>query len=73
MDVAPTILYLLGLPIPKGFDGKVLTGALEPEMLKACPIRVEDIPLEVGLPEFAMTETEEEKIKKELRGLGYMG
>ena len=73
MDVAPTILYLLGLPIPKGFDGKVLAGALEPEMLKACPIRVEDIPLDVGLPEFAMTETEEEEIKKELRGLGYMG
>jgi predicted AlkP superfamily phosphohydrolase/phosphomutase len=73
MDVAPTILYLLGLPVSKGFDGKVLTEALEPDTLKTHPIRVEDIPLEVQGTDFKMTETEEEEIKKKLRGLGYMG
>jgi predicted AlkP superfamily phosphohydrolase/phosphomutase len=73
MDVAPTILYLLGLPVSKGFDGKVLTEALEPDILKTRPIRVEDIPLEVQGTDFKMTETEEEEIKKKLRGLGYMG
>ena len=69
MDVAPTILYLLGLPVSKGFDGKVLTEALEPDVLKAYPINAEDIPLEVEVTGFEMTETEEEEIKKKLRGL----
>ncbi len=72
MDLAPTILYLLDLPIPKGFDGKVLVDALEPEVLKACPVRVEDISLQADGAEFLMAETEEEEIKKKLRGLGYM-
>jgi predicted AlkP superfamily phosphohydrolase/phosphomutase len=73
MDVAPTILYLLGLPIPEGFDGKVLTGALEPDVLKAYPIRTEDISLEVEGTDFVMTKTEEEEVRKSLRGLGYLG
>ncbi len=70
-DVAPTILYLLGLPVPEGFDGGVLTEALEPEAVKANPIRHEDIPLEVESTEFVMGRTEEEEIRKRLGGLGY--
>jgi predicted AlkP superfamily phosphohydrolase/phosphomutase len=72
IDVAPTILYLLGLPIPKGFDGRVLTEALEPDVLKAYPIKKEDISLEVEGTEFKMTKTEEEEVRKSLRGLGYV-
>ena len=73
IDVAPTILYLLGLPVPSGFDGKVLTDALEPDLLRAYPIRKEDIFLEVESKGFVMTETEEEKIRKNLQELGYIG
>jgi predicted AlkP superfamily phosphohydrolase/phosphomutase len=72
MDVAPTILYLLDLPVPKGFDGKVLTEALDLDILKTIPVRIEDIPLEVEVPGFVMTETEEEEVRKALRGLGYI-
>jgi hypothetical protein len=72
MDVAPTILYLLDLPVPEGFDGRVLTECLDPEILKTNPVRFEDIPLETEVPGFVLTETEEEEIKKALRGLGYM-
>lgn len=71
MDVAPMILYLLGLPIPKDIDGRVLTEALEPEILKAYPVRYEDIPLGVEGPKFVMTGAEEEEVRKSLRGLGY--
>jgi predicted AlkP superfamily phosphohydrolase/phosphomutase len=71
MDVAPTILYLLDLPVPKSFDGKVLTEIFEPDILKAHPIRVEDIPLEAESTEFVMGRAEEEEIKKRLGGLGY--
>jgi predicted AlkP superfamily phosphohydrolase/phosphomutase len=73
MDVAPTILYLLGLPVPKDFDGKVLVEALEPDVLKAYPIRTEDISLEVEGTDFVMTKTEEEEVRKSLKGLGYLG
>jgi len=72
MDMAPTILHLMGLPVPKGFDGKVLTEALEPEVVKMFPIRVEDIPLEVEVPEFLVEGAEEEEVKRRLRGLGYI-
>ena len=42
-DVAPTALYLLGLPIPSELDGRVLTSALEPELLTNRPVE-ESIP-----------------------------
>jgi len=72
MDLAPTILHLLGLPVSKGFDGRILTEALEPEVLKTCPIRTEDIPLEIEASEFVLTEAEEKEMRKKLQGLGYM-
>ena len=72
MDMAPTILYLLGVPVPKGFDGKVLTDALERDRLTTHPIQVEDPSLEVGASEFDMTEDEVEEMKKRLRGLQYI-
>jgi hypothetical protein len=72
MDLAPTILYLLDLPVPKGFDGKVLTEALDLDILKTTPVRIENIPLEVEVTGFIMTETEEEEVRKAVRGLGYI-
>ena len=38
VDVAPTLLYLAGLPLARDFDGRVLTEALEPELLKSQPL-----------------------------------
>jgi predicted AlkP superfamily phosphohydrolase/phosphomutase len=73
MDLAPTILYFLGLSISQGFDGKVLIEALEPDTLRGYPISAEDIPLEIEGVGFEMTATEKEEINKKLRGLGYLG
>ncbi|NOZ06930.1 MAG: hypothetical protein GXP41_11380, partial [Chloroflexi bacterium] len=39
LDIAPTVLHLLGLPLPRDLDGHVLTGALDPGFLEAHPIR----------------------------------
>ena len=72
MNVAPTILYLLGLPIPTGFDETVLTEALHLDTLKTSPVRIEDIPLKGEVPGFVMTEAEEGEVRKALRGLGYI-
>ena len=41
-DVAPTILYLLGLPIARDLDGRILDAILEPEEVRARPVLVID-------------------------------
>lgn len=38
IDVAPTLLYLSGLPIARDFDGRVLTELLEPGLLQRQPL-----------------------------------
>jgi predicted AlkP superfamily phosphohydrolase/phosphomutase len=39
IDVAPTALYLLGLPVPDDMDGVALVGALDPAFVQGTPIR----------------------------------
>jgi predicted AlkP superfamily phosphohydrolase/phosphomutase len=74
VDLAPTILYLLGLPIPADMDGQVLTQALDPALPSSRPIRREK---RVGRAEQIepggyLDAKEEEEIKDALRGLGYI-
>src|SRR5205807_8488878 len=38
IDLAPTLLYLLGVPVPEDMDGKVLTSAVRPDFLAAHPV-----------------------------------
>lgn len=66
LDVAPTCLYLLGHPLPGDFDGAVMEGAVDPEVLRKRPpvfkgtLNEEDRPL-----------TPEEQ--RALRNLPYVG
>ncbi len=39
LDIAPTVLYLLGYPVPQDLPGRVLTEVLEEEFLEKFPIR----------------------------------
>lgn len=41
-DVAPTILYLLGLPVPDDMDGRVLTECIEPSVLDSNQLQIVD-------------------------------
>jgi hypothetical protein len=73
LDLAPTILYLLGVPVPDDMDGRVLVEALRKQRLRAQPI--ESLPAEdvtTKEPDRDLTEQEEEEIKDRLRALGYM-
>jgi predicted AlkP superfamily phosphohydrolase/phosphomutase len=38
LDVAPTLLYLLGLPVARDMEGRVLTEILEPEFARDNPV-----------------------------------
>ncbi|MFC1474682.1 alkaline phosphatase family protein, partial [bacterium] len=36
-EIAPTILYLLGMPVPEDMKGKIMTDALDPEFVERFP------------------------------------
>ena len=77
IDVAPTLLYSLGLPIPSDFEGRAQTGIFEPFYLEKHPLHMGD---PTQPPESALwgkkgggAEIEEdEEIFKQLRALGYV-
>jgi arylsulfatase A-like enzyme len=39
LDVTPTLLYLLGQPVPDNVDGKVLKEILDPEFVRKHPLK----------------------------------
>ncbi|PYK15137.1 MAG: hypothetical protein DME64_07960 [Verrucomicrobia bacterium] len=73
IDLAPTLLYLLGSPVPEDMDGKVLTSAFRPEFLTAHPVRAGNAS---GVSEThrqsGYTEQESAKVEERLRALGYL-
>ena len=72
MDIAPTILYSLGLPIPETMDGRVVSGLFQPDFLEmhhpASEAEMEAIPA----VESNLSPQEEEQMKKLLERLGYL-
>ncbi len=72
IDVAPTILYMIGYPIPSDMDGKVLKDAFDPPYLKSNPIRYEKMTKKARGPKYKWSKEEEERIKKKLEALGYI-
>ena len=74
-DVTPTVLYLLGRPIPSDMDGKVLLDALQPEYVRSRPLTTAEgdgqITAEADSePTYAPAEAE--AINKQLQDLGYL-
>ncbi len=75
IDVAPTVLYLMGLPIPDDMDGRVLTDALDDEFVAANPPQWESIASERDGShgnQQAFTDDESELIARRLQALGYI-
>lgn len=73
VDVAPTVLYDLGLAVPTNMDGRVLTAALEPDFVAAHPVRRE-APLTESEWEQGeeYTDDEQAEITGRLAALGYI-
>ncbi len=71
-DVAPTVLYLLGIPAGRDMDGRILVEALDPKLLAARP------PTWIATHETgqrgggARPSPVDEEILEELRSLGYI-
>jgi predicted AlkP superfamily phosphohydrolase/phosphomutase len=73
MDLAPTILYLMGSKVPTDMDGRVLTDILEEACLKTHPIVYEEaLPQEEQRQAAGMSPEDEQALLDNLRGLGYI-
>jgi predicted AlkP superfamily phosphohydrolase/phosphomutase len=75
IDIAPTVLYLMGLPIPKDMDGHVLKDAFLPQYLTENPIRFEETSEENEGTDATFggySKEESEKIAERLKNLGYI-
>jgi predicted AlkP superfamily phosphohydrolase/phosphomutase len=74
VDVAPTLLYALGVPVPRDMDGRILTEAFTDEHLRAHPPEYvdRDASADGSGAVTAYTPGEEEQITRQLRDLGYV-
>jgi hypothetical protein len=75
LDIAPTMLYCLGLPIPEEFEGKVTAAAWEEGYLEEH--RIEAVKETAALPILDRAESpfsveEEKAIWAQLQSLGYV-
>jgi len=71
VDIAPTLLHLLGLPVPEDMEGRVLTGALSDEFAAHHPIqRGQATPASEAKRE--LSDDEARQVESRLRGLGYL-
>jgi predicted AlkP superfamily phosphohydrolase/phosphomutase len=71
IDITPTVLYLMGLPVFEEMDGRVLEEAIEPVYLKSHPIKVVSAMKYSGKGSIYSAE-DEEKIAESLKRLGYL-
>ncbi len=76
LDVTPTILALLGKPVGKDMDGRVLTEAIEPDFLRRQPVQfIDSYDAVLGkrsAPSGEDTDVGLEAVKERLRDLGYI-
>jgi predicted AlkP superfamily phosphohydrolase/phosphomutase len=74
MDVAPTVLHLMGIPVPEDMDGKVFAGALDRNFMLKNPVKYARVTKDEGFPEKIESYTQEDarKVKEKLKQLGYL-
>lgn len=72
IDLAPTILALLGLPIPNDMDGAVLTGLLARDFLNQREIEYCDPAKENTWDVLGYSESDQKKVSERLKDLGYL-
>jgi predicted AlkP superfamily phosphohydrolase/phosphomutase len=72
VDLFPTILYLLELPIPEDIDGNVLTEIIKHESLSKNIVKVKEF-VKNDTESYQLTENERDEIRRQLKGLGYLG
>jgi predicted AlkP superfamily phosphohydrolase/phosphomutase len=77
LDIAPTALHALGIPVPEDMDGRILTELFDEEFLASHPVRYSRSDAPPSSPETGAggdydDDEDEAKVKERLRSLGYL-
>lgn len=74
IDVAPTIMYALGMPVPSDMDGSPLKGLFEESYTQQTQVEYIDEHKyeDVAGDEYGYSEEEEESVRLKLEALGYL-
>ena len=73
IDIAPTLLHLLNVPVPEDMDGKVLTGIFHPDFLSVHAVRAGAASGTSGADRpSGYTDEESAKVEERLQALGYL-
>jgi len=72
VDIAPTVLYALGLEVPSDLDGRVLTEAFQPDRVEANPPVYGEAPTASEASGEHYEEDEQETVISRLRAMGYV-
>ncbi len=65
MNLVPTLLYALQLPIPKSMDAEVITAMFKPSYMQQFPMQWTE-------QDFGLSAEDEQEILARLKGLGYV-
>lgn len=71
-DIAPTLLYLMGMAVPDYMDGRVLTSAFEADFLRAQPIIVQPASLPLKSSPTDQSKWDDVQMMNRLKDLGYL-
>jgi len=71
IDLAPTISYLLDVPLSRNMDGTLIEQIFEPEYLQAHPLGWEEAE-EAGREAKSISLSDEGQMAKKLEDLGYL-
>ena len=72
IDVAPTVLHLMGLPVQADMDGRPLEEALTDAFLSANPVATDLAEIDLDLGGFEYDEDDRGQIEARLKERGYM-
>lgn len=72
IDVAPTILHVMGCAVPRDMDGKVLVDIFEPEFMERHPVAFTEAAVSRKETRGEMSAEDQKKVLERLRSLGYI-
>ena len=72
IDMAPTILHLMGQPVPEDMDGRVLQDLFEPAFIEQNPVRAGGSADSEGKQEAQYSAEEAAIVEERLKALGYI-
>jgi predicted AlkP superfamily phosphohydrolase/phosphomutase len=72
VDVAPTVLHLLGLPVQDDMDGRSLERALTDEYLATNPARFDRMTIDLVGGDYDYSDDDRGQIEARLKEMGYM-